>query len=149
MAANFIWSRRVGFGDCDPARIAYTGKIADFALEALEAFWDDLLDGESWYEMNVDHGYGMPFVKMDYAFSRPITPRAPLLCHVAPTRIGTTSVAMHVRGIQQELPCFEASFISVFVALEKLVKIEIPVHIRAALNRRYPELERMSPCHRT
>ncbi|QRZ15125.1 acyl-CoA thioesterase [Paracoccus methylovorus] len=149
MAANFIWSRRVAFGDCDPARIAYTGKIADFALEALEAFWDDLLDGESWYEMNVDHGYGMPFVKMDYAFSRPITPRAPLLCHVAPTRIGTTSVAMRVRGIQQELPCFEAQFISVFVALEKLVKIEIPVHIRVALKRRYGELDNISPCHRT
>lgn len=135
MPQDFIFQRRVGFGDCDPAGIAYTGKIADFALEALEAFWGDLLDGESWYEMNVDRGYGMPFVKMGYAFSRPITPRAPLFCHVAPVKVGRTSVGMRVHGIQQDRPCFEANFVSVFVAMDRLAKIEIPAHIRAALSR--------------
>lgn len=32
----FVWQRRVGFGDCDPAQIAYTGRIPDFALEAID-----------------------------------------------------------------------------------------------------------------
>ncbi|MBT0779292.1 hypothetical protein [Paracoccus sp. pheM1] len=73
MIEAFVWQRRVGFGDCDPALIAYTGRIADFALEALDAFWDDLLDGRGWYHMNVHQGYGMPFVRMEYEFAAPIT----------------------------------------------------------------------------
>jgi len=133
---EFVWRRRVGFGDCDPAQIAYTGRIAEFALEALDAFWEDLLDGEGWFSMNVEAGYGMPFVHMEYDFRRPIVPPEPLFCHVAPEQIGKSSVTMTVRGMQRAQAAFEARFVSVFVKRSDLSKIEIPGHVRAALENR-------------
>lgn len=133
MADIFTWQRRVGFGDCDPARIAYTGRIADFALEAIDAFWEHLLDGESWFRMNVDLGYGMPFVRMEYDMRAPVTPRAALLCKVRPLQLGNSSVALGVEGWQNEVLCFEARFVSVFVTLDTMTKIPVPAHIRSAI----------------
>ncbi|MDI4655584.1 acyl-CoA thioesterase [Xanthobacter autotrophicus] len=136
----FIWRRRVGFGDCDPARIAYTGRIPDFALEAIDAFWEDLLDGDNWFRMNVDQGFGCPFVHMEMDFKVPITPRAPLFCHVEPARLGTTSITFRVVGMQDGHPCFIASFVAVFVVAGELRKIPVPDHIRAPLLERYAHL---------
>lgn len=129
----FVWKRRVGFGDCDPARIAYTGSIASMALEAIDAFWEDLLEGNGWFQMNVDQGYGMPFVHMSYDFRSPVTARAPLYCDVFPTDIGTSSVALRVVGRQQDRLCFEAAFVSVFVETASLGKMEVPEAVRRAL----------------
>lgn len=139
MNEPFIWQRRVGFGDCDPARIAYTGRIADFALEALDAFWDDLLEGRGWYHMNVHQGFGMPFVRMEYDFASPVTCGMPLLCEVAPQRIGTTSVSMRVDGRQDSRTCFIGRFVSVFANITKREKIPVPDDIRTALLTRFPE----------
>ena len=36
----FVHFVRVGWGDCDPARIAFTGRLAAFALEAIDAWWE-------------------------------------------------------------------------------------------------------------
>ena len=60
----FLWERRVSFGDCDPARIAYTGRLPEFVLDAIDAFWEAHLEGDNWFRMNVDLGMGMPFVHL-------------------------------------------------------------------------------------
>ena len=137
MTAAFIWKRRVGFGDCDPAQIAYTGRIADFALEALDAFWDDLLDGKGWYDMNIRQGFGMPFVRMEFDFTAPVTPGPLLSCSVTPERVGSTSVAMQLEGTQDGSLCFRAKFVSVFADLAQRRKIPVPDDVRAMLARRY------------
>lgn len=129
----FIWQRRVGFGDCDPARIAYTGRIPDFALEAIDAFWEHILGGTNWFRMNVDQGIGTPFVHMEMDFRAPITPRAPLFCHVRPAPPGNASVTFHVEGVQADTVCFTSKFVCVFVDAASLKKIPIPDPIRAAL----------------
>ena len=136
---GFIRERRVAFGDCDPARIAYTGRLADFALEAIDAFWDDLLDGRGWYHMNLHQGFGMPFVRMEYDFTSPVTCGPPLLCEVAPERIGTTSVTLRVRARQEDRDCFTARFVSVFANIAQRAKIPVPADIRAALQARFPD----------
>ena len=141
-AEGFVWQRRVGFGDCDPARIAYTGRIPEFALEAIDAFWEALLDGDNWFRMNVDQGIGTPFVRMEFDFKAPITPRATLLCHVEPVSLGNTSVSFRVTGAQGGRECFAAQFVSVFVTSPELSKIRVPDRICAALGRAYPALRR-------
>ncbi|RDD70055.1 acyl-CoA thioesterase [Paracoccus versutus] len=142
MIEAFVWQRRVGFGDCDPALIAYTGRIADFALEALDAFWDDLLDGRGWYHMNVHQGYGMPFVRMEYEFAAPITTKAPLMCYVTPELIGKTSVTMRVEGRQSGRTCFNGRFVSVFTETESMQKISVPASVRSAFEARFPSNSR-------
>lgn len=138
-ARDFVWRRRIGFGDCDPARIAYTGRIPDFALEAIDAFWEALLDGDNWFRLNVDQGIGTPFVHMAFDFKAPITPRSSLLCHVRPASVGTSSVSFRVVGRQDGTECFAAEFVSAFVSLPEFRKIEVPARIRAALGEAYPD----------
>ena len=45
-ADTFAHSVRIGWGDCDPAKIAYTGRLPWFALEAINAWWEDKFDGD-------------------------------------------------------------------------------------------------------
>ena len=42
----FITTRTVLFGDCDPAGIVYTPRIAYFVIEAIHEFLSDRLGGE-------------------------------------------------------------------------------------------------------
>lgn len=139
-AEGFVWQRRIGFGDCDPARIAYTGRIPEFALEAIDAFWETLLDGDNWFRMNVDQGIGTPFVHMEFDFTAPITPRAALDCHVKPVSLGNSSVTFSVIGTQNGTECFSAEFVSVFVSSPGFSKIPVPERVRAALGSAYPAL---------
>lgn len=141
-ANGFVWRRRIGFGDYDPARIAYTGRIPEFALEAIDAFWESLLDGDNWFRMNVDQGIGTPFVHMKFDFTAPITPRTDLQCHVKPVSLGNSSVTFSVIGTQNGTECFSAEFVSVFVSAPGFGKIPVPDRIRAALGSAYPTLRR-------
>lgn len=137
---RFVWNRRVGFGDCDPARIAYTGRIPEFALEAIDAFWESLLGGDNWFTFNVDQGIGTPFVNMQFDFRAPITPRNPLELLVAPVALGASSIRFAVTGSQAGILCFESTFVCVFVALPEVCKIPVPHRIRTALQQAYPTL---------
>jgi len=137
MATEFLWERRVGFGDCDPAQIAFTGRIVDFALEALDAFWDDTLDGAGWYAMAVDKGQGMPFVRIEMDFMRPISPRLPLRFRVKPQEIGRSSIKIWMQGVHGDEIAFEASFISVFVSRPDMAPSRVPDEVRDKLREKY------------
>ena len=115
MAEVFEHSIRVGWGDCDPARIVFTGRIPAFALEAIDAFWERATGVGGWFQNEIDHGLAMPFVHMSLDFRKPITPRHRLLCRVAPTALGNTSVTLAVVGRQDGHVCFEGRFVEVFV----------------------------------
>lgn len=119
-------TREVAFGDCDPAGIVYTGKIVDFALEAIDAFWRERLNGTGWFQMNVDLGIGTPFVHLELDFAGPITPRAPLETRVRFARMGDSSVTFEVKGVQQGRACFAGRFVCVFVEKATMRKISVP-----------------------
>lgn len=130
MAAPFVHEIRVTWGDCDPARIVYTGRIPWFALDAIDAWWGHHLGG-GWYQMELDRGVGTPFVHMSLDFRAPVTPRHRLLCEVAPTRIGTSSIEFRVTGRQDGTACFEGRFVCVFIVAQEFRKQPAPPDIRA------------------
>jgi len=105
---------RVGWADCDPARIAFTGRIPYWALEAIDAWWGEVT-GVDWYALNVDRGFGTPFVHMDLDFRAPVTPRHALICAVRLEALGNSSIRHRVEGRQDGVLCFEGAFVSVFV----------------------------------
>lgn len=121
---------RVGWADCDPADIAFTGRIPSWALEAIDYWWEHHL-GHGWFQMRKDLGMGTPFVHMDLDFRSPITPRHRLICAVKPVRLGTSSISFSVKGYQDDVLCFEGTFVSVFVQPPGLNKIPAPKEIEA------------------
>lgn len=134
--APYVHEIRVGWGHCDPAHIAFTGHIPWFALEAIDAWWQAHLNGDGWFQLNIDRNIGTPFVHMSLDFQSPVTPRHMLLCEVAPSKLGTKSIEFRVVGKQDGKVCFEGRFVSVFVISDQHgVSIPAPDDIRAVVER--------------
>jgi 4-hydroxybenzoyl-CoA thioesterase len=130
---------RVGWGDCDPAKIAYTGRIPTWALESIDAWWEAHLDGDGWFQMEIDRGFGTPFVNMQLDFRHPITPRHRLECEVRPARLGTKSVTFRVDGYQDCKLCFEGHFTSVFIDPDGFRSRTPPAEVREMIERMLAE----------
>lgn len=130
---------RVGWGDCDPARIAYTGRIPTWALESIDAWWEAHLDGDGWFQMELDRGFGTPFVNMQLDFRHPVTPRHRLHCEVRPWRLGTKSITFRVVGFQDARLCFEGLFTSVFIDPEGFRSRTPPPEVREMIERMLAE----------
>jgi len=124
---------RVSWGDCDPARIAYTARIPWWALDAINAWWEAHLGGDGWFQMELDRNVGTPFVHMSLDFRAPITPRHRLICKVAPTRLGTSSIEFRVEGWQDGGLCFEGRFVCVFIVANEFRPRPAPADIRAVV----------------
>lgn len=133
MAQVFTHEIRVGWGDCDPARIAYTANMPGWALESIEAWWEDLLGGPGWFHTEFDLGWGTPFVHMDLDFRAPVTPRHRLICAVQPTRLGTKSITFRVTGSQDGILCFEGNFVCAFIHSGSLDTRAVPPEVRTAV----------------
>jgi 4-hydroxybenzoyl-CoA thioesterase len=67
----FFHSRRVAFGECDPARIYYTPRAVDYAVEAIEAWYGSVL-GISFAELIDRNGLEAYFLRADCDFIRPL-----------------------------------------------------------------------------
>lgn len=130
---GFSHEIRVHWGDCDPARIAYTARIPAWALESIEAWWDHHVGVGGWFHTEFDRGFGTPFVHMSLDFRAPITPRHRLVCTVVPVRLGETSVEWRVTGRQDGVLCFAGRFVCVFVAQPAFTKAPPPADVRALI----------------
>ena len=124
----------VTWGDCDPARIAYTGRLPWFTLDAINAWWEAHL-GQGWYQLELDRNIGMPFVRLEMDFIAPVTPRHRLICHAWPSRLGDSSITFRVEGEQDGKLCFSACTVSVFIIAEAFKKCRPPEDIRDMLDR--------------
>jgi acyl-CoA thioesterase FadM len=121
---------RVGWGDCDPARIAYTARIPEWVLDAIEGWYVYCLCS-GWYEMNLERGIGTPFVSLNCDFFSPVTPRHPLEMAVYVSRLGRASLSHHVDGYQDDVLCFTASTTASFVDASAMKAVPIPANMRS------------------
>lgn len=122
----------VRWADCDPAKIAYTGRLPYFALEAIDEWWL-VHTGYDWFRGNVERNVGTPFVHLSMDFRSPVTPRHPLVCEVRLLKLGESSIRFSVRGYQDSVLCFEGEFVEVFVEADAHRKIPAPDDMRAKL----------------
>ena len=120
---------RVTWADCDPARIAYTGRLPYFALDAIDAWWEHHLGG-GWYHLELDLGFGTPFVHLSLDFVSPVTPRHRLICKVWPNKLGNKSIGFRVDGYQDGVLCFKGRFVNVFTVSETFESRSAPPDIR-------------------
>lgn len=125
----------ISWGDCDPAKIAYTGRLPWFALDAINSWWKTQLDGDGWYQMEIDRNVGTPFVRLEMDFHSPVTPRYDLICHVWPVHLGDTSIAFRVDGEQNNKLCFSTRTVSVFIVADTFSKQPPPEDLRKIIER--------------
>lgn len=132
--APFVHVRRISWADTDAARIAYTARFLDFAMEAIEAWWRDRV-GIDWYEMTVDRGFGTPFVHVSLDFRSPVTPRDTLATTVRLARLGGSSLRFAVEGRAGDRLVYEGTLVCAFVDIAAMRPITAPAELRAALER--------------
>ncbi|WP_299722718.1 thioesterase family protein [uncultured Tateyamaria sp.] len=130
MTDPFIHDIRVTWGDCDPARIAYTARLPWFALDAINAWWEAHLGGDGWYQLELDRNIGTPFVHLSMDFRSPVTPRHRLMCEVWPSRLGETSITFSMCARQDGTLCFEGTFTCVFVVADQFKRQPPPPDLR-------------------
>ena len=130
MSDRFQHEIRVTWGDCDPAKIAYTARLPWFALDAINAWWEAHLGGDGWYQLELDRNIGTPFVHMSMDFRSPVTPRHRLICEVWPKRLGDKSVTFRVDGRQDGVLCFEGTFTCVFIIADQFKSQSAPPELR-------------------
>jgi YbgC/YbaW family acyl-CoA thioester hydrolase len=130
----FVHTRRIRWGESDPARIVYTARFLDFAMEAIESFLQDRL-GAGFFELNADHGVGTPFVQVELQFRSPLTPRDTLEVEVRIARLGGSSLTYAITGRVGDRVAFTGRLVSAFVRREgeALRAVPIPPEFRAML----------------
>jgi len=95
--APFTYRRDIFWGDTDTARIVYTGKFADFILEAVEA-WMRAYFGTDWFVQAVDEERGGPIVRLEIDFMSPLTPKDGLEVDVFIENLGTAAITYRCIG---------------------------------------------------
>lgn len=129
-ANAYAHETRVGWGHCDPARIAYTGHIPWFALDAINGWWEHHFSGDGWFQLEIDRNVGTPFVHLSMDFHAPITPRHRLISYVWPTKLGSKSITFRVDGTQDGTHCFSGTFTCVFTIADQFKSQPAPQDIR-------------------
>ncbi len=123
---TFAHRRRVTWSDTDTAQIAYTVRILDYAMDAIEAWWEEVL-GVSWYDMVVEREVGGPWVHFDADISAPVTPKDTLESRVFVEKVGTTSLSFRVEGARTDgVRTYLAHLTTVFVDRPTWKPIPIP-----------------------
>ncbi len=135
MSANrYVTTRRVGFGQCDPAGFVFYPRFLDFVHEAEEDWLRDALDWP--FDRSVrDLGLGLPVVKAEIDFHAPSRQGDVLEIAVSVAEIGAASLRLAF-----EFECggeARASVRLVVVQMDLATKRPVPIgdELRARLER--------------
>jgi acyl-CoA thioesterase FadM len=126
----FSYRRRIAFGECDPARIYYAPRAVDYAVEAVEAWYESVL-GITWADLVVRHGLEATFARVDCEYLRPLV--AGQTIQVRLRVVGTDATKIHFRmsgeGDSGD-PYFQASLVACLVERNHVTPVPVPPGIR-------------------
>lgn len=135
--APLIYRRAVRFGDTDAARIAYTIRLFDYAMEALESWFNQVLTN-SWYDLNLIHGVGSPFVHAELDMRATLRPGDEVDVTVMVADTGRSTLRFELKGVRTDgVDAFAGVWICAFidVATEKSIPIPPALATRITLYR--------------
>ena len=95
--APLVVRRIVKFGDTDAAGVVYSGNFLDYALEAFEVWFRQVV-GVTWQQQQHDIGVGTPAVACHLEFARPLRSGDILDIAVLIDRIGRGSYTARTVG---------------------------------------------------
>jgi acyl-CoA thioesterase FadM len=129
----FTTTRTILFGDCDPAGIVYTPRIAYFVIEAIHEFLSDRLGGEGLRKVFA-MGILPPARALSIEFLSPMTWDEVISIEVRSEAPGTTSFGFAVESRQASGEVtFRASMTQVCICPESKQPTALPEALRQAL----------------
>ncbi len=124
--APFVHQRTIRFGETDAASIVYTVRFFDYALDAIDAWYADVLT-VSLYSLNTEHGLSCPFVHAGIDFQSALRPSDRLSVTVLVQALGRSSLTFRILGAQADgTPSFSGTFTVVFVDGASMRSIPVP-----------------------
>lgn len=128
-----VYRRRVRWGEGDPAHIVYTVRFLDFAMEAIEEWFRQVLDID-WYRLNLDRGMGSPAVHVELDFEAPVKPGDLLEIPVLVRRLGDSSITFELPArIQGGGDRFRAVVVHALIDNGSMRAIAIPPEYRVRI----------------
>ncbi|MDC7784704.1 thioesterase family protein [Rhodoplanes sp. TEM] len=127
----FTISRRLGFGDCDPAGIAFYPAYMRLLVDVTEAMFGDF--GAPWPAMVRDRRLGVPTVKLDVDFTAPAFHGETLDFAVGVAALGRSSVDLRHRVAVGDRTVWTARQVLVATSLDTHRAVAWPDDIRAGL----------------
>jgi len=116
----------VRFGDTDAARIVYTVRFFDFAMDALDAWFAEVLEHD-WYTLNTECGVSCPFVSSGLDFKAPMRPGEEASIAIRVARLGRSSLQFRITGSRPDgVVSFDGLWTLVFVDPESSHSMPIP-----------------------
>ena len=132
-ASIFSRQRRVLYGDCEPSGIIYTPRVFNYAIEAVEEWYMEVL-GISWMDLVCKREEGAPFVSASCEFLSPMVPGQTITAVVWVTHLGGASVEFAVVGYDAKgIPCFDARLVACFIDQNGFKPMRIPEVFRTRI----------------
>ena len=120
--------------ETDGAQIVYTVRFVDYAMDAIEGWFRDVLKVD-WFRMNTELDMGTPFVKIDMDIQSPLTPHHELEVRVLVERMGRSSLTFNVVGKRDDDQIsFESRFVCSMVRKSTMRSISIPQELRRTID---------------
>jgi acyl-CoA thioesterase FadM len=131
----YCYSRRIQWGDADPALMAYTVRFLDFAMDAVDSWFRDVV-GADWYRMNTEHGVGAPAVHVEMDFREPLRPGDLLTLAVHVEHIGRSSLGLRFEGrVGGGTPVYAGKLVHAFMDRQSMRSTPIPALFREPIER--------------
>lgn len=93
----------VRFSDTDPFGIAHYPRMVDAIHETSDMFMEEI--GYPFWELSMEHGFGLPLVKMDFEFERPVEGGDAVTIELTPD-LGDRSVRFEYVGRRDGIEAF-------------------------------------------
>ena len=130
----YVQKRKPKWCETDGAQIVYTVRFVDYAMDAIEGWFRDVLKVD-WFRMNTELDMGTPFVKIDMDIQSPLTPHHELEVRVLVERMGRSSLTFNVVGKRDDdRVSFESRFICSMVRKSTMRSISIPQELRQTID---------------
>jgi len=128
--SSYEYRRMVRYGDCDASRNYYTPRAIDYAVEAVEGWFEHLL-GVSWADLVSRHDMEVHFVHAGCEFRKTLTAGETVRAHVVVVGVDRSTVTFTVSGVNHagEL-CFRTTLTSCFVERRQFNQIPVPPEFR-------------------
>jgi acyl-CoA thioesterase FadM len=129
----FVVKRRVRWGECDPAGVAYTGNFPHYLLSAVTLFHEFLYGDEpARFRQQLD--IETPCKSLTLTFDRALWPNEFFEMHVRVGDIRNSSYDIHVQGMLADgMSVFKGVFSPICIARSERRSIPIPKEWRSIL----------------